>query len=238
MIGWLAYAQVNGRGRMTLESVGPLSLAKQTLYDPEGLSEWRVRRRLRKIERLYQAHQVRRLIIADSFPYSGELRQCVRINELPFYRSAADLLALGVLDQCGISPEKAVVSLSAPRVCTELKAAAERLSAVVRGMAIDAPEGGSDYAEWLRRRYGIPIQQPNCADVTVAFGPGGQVHGTLISLYEDSVSLSGLQVTAPELELPQGYEAQFIAALWECGVLDRRQLRISAASRLCEAETS
>ena len=153
------------------------------------------------------------------------------MDALPFYRAVADLLALGALETAGLRPEQASVALSGPRLCPELRAAAERLYPQVRGLVINVPGEGAAYAAWLHRRYGLPVCPPERADVTVAFGPGGVHRGVALDLYEEGRNLAGMTVTAPELALPGECEEQLLAALWEQGGLKREKLRVKWSAK-------
>lgn len=230
MLGWLGYVQGKGGVSVAPERVAGMPLLRGTLYEPEGLSPWRRERRLRKLKRLLAGERVKRLIIPAGFPYEDFFSDLGRVDALPFYRSIADMLALERLRLCGMEPKQAVIALSAPRLYPELTAAAMRLCPQVRGLLIDVPGEGERYAAWLHRAYGLPIGTPAHADVTVAFAPGSGRWGRVLLLSEERVSLAGLRVSAPSLELPRDCEQQLLAALWEQGLLGREALRVVKAS--------
>ena len=225
MLGRVAWDSRPGRTELGLERLGGMTLARATVHVPPGLGRFRFRARLRRARRFFEQNGVRRLIL----PESGEnswFSGFGRVDALPFYRAVADLLALGALETAGLRPEQASVALSGPRLCPELRAAAERLYPQVRGLVINVPGEGAAYAAWLHRRYGLPVCPPERADVTVAFGPGGVHRGVALDLYEEGRNLAGMTVTAPELALPGECEEQLLAALWEQGGLKREKLRV------------
>ncbi len=229
MLGWLGYIQGKGEVSVAPERIAGMPLLRGTFYEPEGLSPWRRDRRLRKLKRLLEHERVRRIIIPAGFPYEDHFSDLGRVDPLPFYRSIADLLALERLRLGGVGPKEAVVALSGPRLYPELTAAAMRLCLQVRGLLIDVPGEGEQYAAWLHRAYGLPIGTPAHADVTLAFAPGGGRWGRVLLLSEERVSLAGLRVSAPSLELPRDCEQQLLAALWEQGLLSREALRVVKA---------
>ena len=226
MIGELVCLRERGRGRSERVRLGPLEVMRWTVYVPEGLSERRLERRLRRAEReLAQAH-AGRVVLRDGFPYRDRLRQLRPVDPLPFWRETADLLALAALDADGVPYSRGTVALSAPRLCIELERAAERLCPLVRGLLIDAP-GGEDYARYLQAKYGLPVTPPAAgAEVTAAFGPGGGRWGRCLELY-GQVRLGGLTVAAEGLELPEDCRDQVLALLWERGALSREALMIT-----------
>lgn len=215
-----------------IKTIGLLTIADTVLYESRKLPVWLVRRRVKNMERLLRQHGVRRLIIDEAFPYSDCLVNWSLVDALPFYRSIADLLALAQLRCKGILPNSAVVAVSAPRISPELRSAAERLCQLVKGIAIDVPEEGERYAAWLHRQFGLPIRAAGDADVTLAFAPVANAKGDLILLHQECLSLNGLRVTAPELDLPEGYDARLLAALWERGSLERKSLHIEGRKPL------
>jgi len=226
MLGRIEYVIGPGKVELETERVADLPILRGILRTEENLSAWRVRRRLRKLRRLLEHHAVRRLVIPEGFPYPEFFEDFGRVNPLPFYRAVLDVLALGSLELDGIPPNRAVVALSAPRLCPELTAAAQRLCPQVRGLLIDVPGEGAQYAGWLHRRYGLPVSPQAGADVTIALAPGGGRWGRAVELSEERVDLGGLALKAPELYLPSECDQQLLAALWERGLLERGALRI------------
>ena len=231
MVGELACLREKGRGRPEPVRLGPLEAVRWTVYAPEGLSERRLERRLRRAERELCAAHVGRVVLRGGFPYGDRLERLRPVDPLPLWRETADLLALGLLDVRGVAYRRGTVALSAPRMCAELERAARRLCPLVRGLLIDVP-GGEDYARYLQAKFGLPVTPPAAgAEVTVAFGPGGGRWGRSLELYGQA-DLGGLTVTAEGLELAEDCRDQVLALLWEQGEVKREQLiaRPGAAS--------
>lgn len=224
MTGHLIHIREKGRGRPERAVLGPLAVLRSAVYEPAGLSPRRLGRRLYRAERALAAEGVCRVVLGPDFPYAGQLQLLRTVDALPVRRAMADVFALGALELEGVEPRRGRVALSASRLCPELMAAAERLCPQVRGLTIDAP-GGMEFARWLHGRFGLPVAPPAAgADVTLAFGLGGGRWGRTVELYEGG-DLGGLELCAPALELPAGYEGQILALLWEQGDLERGKLR-------------
>ena len=225
MVGELVCRREKGRGQTERVRIGPLEAVRRTVYVPEGLPEWRLERRLRRAERELRAAHVVRVVLRAGFPYGDRLRRLRTVDPLPLWRETADLLALGLLDAQGVPYSRGRVALSAPRMCAELQAAAQRLCPLVRGLVIDAP-GGEDYARYLQSKFGIPVTPPAAgAEVTAAFGPGGGRWGWSLELHGQA-DLGGLTVTAQGLDIPEDCRDQVLALLWERGEVKREQLII------------
>ena len=223
MVGELVCLREKGRGRPEWVKLGPLEAVRWTVYAPEGLSEWRLKRRLRRAERGLAEANVGRVVLRAGFPYGERLRQLRLVDPLPLWRGTADLLALGTLDAQGVPYRRGRVALSAPRLCAEMESAAERLCPLVRGLLIDAP-GGEDYARYLQAKFGLPVTPPAAgAEVTAAFGPGGGRWGRCLELYGQA-KLGGLTMAAEGIELPEDCRDQVLALLWERGEVKREQL--------------
>lgn len=230
MLGRIVYVRGPGRTSLEPERIGELPLLRATLYEPEGLRPWRLRRALKKLAGLLERQGVRRLILPEDFPHAGAFSGFGQVEVLPFYRAVADLLALGALEMDGIGLQKAWVALSASRLCPELTAAAQRLCPQVRRLIIDVPGEGARYAAWLHRRYGLPVAPGAGADVTVAFAPGGGRWGRVLELGGEEPDLGALGLSVPGLDLPEGYAPRLMAALWERGALERGQLQVRYCS--------
>ncbi len=225
MVGQLVCVREKGRCRGEPVELGPLTALRWTVYAPEGLAPWRLRRRLRKAERALVRAGAGRVILGPDFPWADRLTLLRPVDPLPMLRACADVLALGALEVEGVSPRRGCVALSAPRLCRSLEGAAERLCPLVRGLVIDAP-GGEDYARYLQARFGLPVTPPAAgADVTAAFGPGGGRWGRTVELYEGG-SLGGLELRAEGVDLPADCAGQVLALLWERGEVHREELRI------------
>lgn len=227
MVAQLVYLRERGRGRLQPGTMAGLPVLRAALYDPPGLARWRLEGRLRRLEGRLVRAGAGRAALPEGFPYAGLLQSLRPVDPMPFWRALADRLVLAALERAGLDPRRSRVALSAPRLCSELRQAAERLRPHVRGLLIDVPELGADYARWLHLRYGLPVTPPSAgAAATAAFGPGGGRWGTVLELYGQRPELAGLRVSAPGLELPAGYEGPALALLWEQGALDREGLTV------------
>ncbi len=229
MVGRLVLARERGRSRLEEDRLGPLAVVRAVVYAPEGLSPWRLRRRLRRAERMLARAGAGRVILDGDFPWRERLTLVRPVDPLPFWRGCADVLALGALAAEGVPPGRGRVALSAPRLCGELERAAERLCPQVRGLLIDAPSG-EDYARYLQAKCGLPVTpRPAGAHATVAFGPDGGRWGRRVELYEGG-GLGGLALTAQGVELPPDCADQVLALLWERGEVGRDTLRAGRVS--------
>ncbi len=231
MVGELVWSVAKGRGRAERVALGPLTALRWTVHAPEGMARWRTERRLRRAERALVAAGVGRVVLRPDFPCRELLRVLRPVDVLPFWREAADVLALGALAAQGVEPRRGRVALSAPRLCPELIGAGRRLCPQVRGLLIDAP-GGEEYARYLQAKFGLPVSPPSAgADATVAFGPGGGRWGRGVELYEGG-SLGGLTLRAEGMDLPPDCADQVLALLWERGEVRREALRVSGDSSI------
>lgn len=227
MVGCIRHIREKGRGAVSLSYLGPLTVVTAELREPEGLSARRLERRLRRLEGTLCGQGAGRVVLPLDFPYADKLHRLRPVEILPFYRAAADVLALGWLNTHGIPPEQGRVALAGPWLCPELRGAAERLCSQVRELAIRVPEEGEWYARQLHGQYGLPETPPGInPDVTLAFGPVGGMSGPVITLYGQP-DLCGLELSAPGLTLPPGCEQPFLALLWEAGALERKSLRVT-----------
>lgn len=228
MVGRLVLARERGRSRLEEDRLGPLAAVRTVVYEPEGLSPRRLRRRLRRAERMLARAGAGRVILDGDFPYRDRLTLLRPVDPLPFWRGCADVLALGALELEGVAPDRGRVALSAPRLCPELERTAQRLCPRVRGLLIDAP-GGEDYARYLQAKFGLPVTPPAAgADMTVAFGPEGGRWGRRVELYEGG-TLNGLELRAEGVDLPEECAGQVLALLWERGEVGREELRVRRA---------
>lgn len=225
MVGQLSLVREKGRFRVEEVWLGPLGVLRATVFEPEGLAPWRLRRRLRRAERALIRAGVGRVVLGSDFPYGDRLTLLRPVDPVFLWRGMADVLALGALDVAGVPRRRGRVALSAPRLCPELEGAAERLCSQVWGLLIDAP-GGEEYARYLQAKFGLPVMPPAAgADVTAAFGPGGGRWGRCLELH-GAVDLGGLTVGTAGLELPEDCADQVLALLWEQGLVKREGLAI------------
>lgn len=151
------------------------------------------------------------------------------VNPEPLVRHQGARLALEGLRRDGIPPERAVVSLWGGRVDWTMERAAVLLCARVRHISISVPDGGEELAVFLHRRYGVPVLPAGeGAQVALCFGPGFDVPGQrVLELYGPVPRLSGLRLTALELEEEDRNDLALLTALWEGGKLDEHDLKIT-----------
>lgn len=233
MVGELICRGTRGRGRAEPSSLGPLPVVRWTVYAWPELSPRQLERRLRRAERGLAKLGVGRVVLREDFPYGDRLELLRPVDALPLWRDLADVLALAALESANIPRHRGSVALSAPRLCSELMAAAERLCPQVRGLLIDAP-GGADYARRLQARFGLPVTPPAAgADVTAAFGPGGGRWGRCLELY-GAAELGGLTVSVRDMTLPEDCAGQALALLWEQGLVWRKKLLVHETAGVAE----
>ena len=223
MLGRVVLLPTPGKVRTEPEVVAGLPLLRADLCLPENISERRLRRQLGRLRRILLRQGVRRVVFPDDFPYINMLPNLIPVEPLPLYRAAAHLLLLADLWRKGIPPARAAVRLSAPALCPELSAAAERLCPAVRRLIIDAP-GGGELAARLYRSYGMPITPDGPADACAAFGPVKAESPGALRLYGTAPELRGLALAAPELTLPEDCAQNLLAALWACGRVELERL--------------
>lgn len=225
VVGRIRYVREKGREEVTVDDIGPLTVMTVTLWEPEGLGERRLKKRLYKLEKTLCRQGIGRVVLPEGFPYTQRLELLRPVNVLPFYRGIADTLALVWLEQRGIAPRQGRVVLAASRLCPELCCTAERLCPQVRQLVIRVPEGGEDYARLLHDRYGLPVTPGFvCGNVALAFGPVEGNREPVLDLYgagpEVSLSVKGL-------DLPEDCAVPLLALLWERGYLSRERLNIT-----------
>lgn len=206
--------------------MGGVVLLCQTLYEPERLSPRRLEGRLLQMEQRFRRHGVSRVILTPEFPYGNQLSMIQPVRPLNLYLAMADLLTLGWLNAHRILPESGRVALTGPRLSPELQRTAEQLCRYVRGVRIDVPEVGDEYARSLHRKFGIPLIPSSAqVDVTVSFGT--PYRGEL-ELYGNVPNLSFLRLKAKEMELPLPLESQILTLLWERGELTQADFRVDS----------
>ena len=229
MVGRVKYLLGKGRSAPQIEYFHDLALLTVTLYQPEGIRQKTVERRLKQLKHTFQKTGVNRIIFPPDFPYAGCFAPIKPVDTLNFYRSAADLLVLGMLEKRGIPLTSARVALTAPRLCPELKEASRRLSRQVRELRIDVPgEEGVRFAQMLQRSCGLPVMPCTLpVDVTAAFGPSGRTSD--LCLWGDRPHLGGLCLRAEGIDLSDDLEQPVLALLWEQGRLKREQIRTGIA---------
>lgn len=150
------------------------------------------------------------------------------VNPESFVRAQSVPLALGLLERQGTAPERATVALRGTRADQDMARTAARLCPMVRNLVVDAPKGGAELAEWLRREFGVPILPPGEAgQAELRFQAGFPQKETALELYGPRPKLAGLALTAPGLAEEDRRDLPLLAALWEGGKLDRRGIKIT-----------
>lgn len=229
-MGRLIWREERGRGDSDLAYYGPLALMTVTVYAPSEMRLWRKVRRLKKAIRTLVQAGVRKVIWAENCPWTARDSgfACVGVEEL--YQGMADGLALAALERRGCAPQQGRVALVGQRLTVALQRTAQRLCPRVKGLVIQVPGQGEDYARWLHRQFGLSVSPAAAgADVTLAFSPGGPRWGSCLELY-GGCSLDGLRLACPGLELPREIEQELLAGLWERGLVARDQLAVVADS--------
>lgn len=227
-VGRLIWREEKGRGSSDLHYYGTLPVMTVTVCAPPSIGMWRKGRRMRRaVHALHQAG-VRQVIWPKNCPWSLQEAGFAGIEVEALYQAQADRLALGALEGLGISPGEGRVALVAQRLTIPLQRTAQRLCPLVRGLLIQVPGEGEDYARWLHGQYGLPVAPAAAgAEVTVAFSPGGPRWGRCLEVYGDC-RLDGLRLTAPELDLPEDMEELLLAVLWERGAIRGEDLAVTS----------
>jgi len=107
--------------------------------------------------------------------------------------------------------------------------AAAELCPKVRHLVVDAPSGGEELARWLRWEFGMPVLPPGEAgEVALRFQPDRPcLEEVSLELYGSDPWLGGASLTAPALEGEDRGDLPLLAALWEGGRLDRKDIKIT-----------
>lgn len=227
-VGQLVWRQERGRGEDDLAYFGPLPLLTVTVYAPERMGMWRKARRMRRAFRTLQQAGVRQVIWDLACPWQASEWGFASIQVEEVYQAMGDRLALAALEALGRSPQQGRVALVGQRLTLPLQRTAQRLCPQVKGLLIQVPEQGEDYARWLHGQYGLPVCPAAAgADVTVAFSPGGPRWGRSLELY-GACRMDGLRLVCSELELPRNVERELLAVLWERGLVTREQVAVVA----------
>lgn len=232
MVGWLAEEERKGR-RTVLERTGVagLTVLRAGVPLPQALRERTALRRLeRAAERLVRAG-VRRALTRPDFP-RWEVLEAYGLRPVdpgPLCQALAAPLALAALERQGIPPAAGTVALSGRRVSRPLFQAAMVLCPQVRTLVIDAPDGGAELAQELRREYGAAAltgRGGQLAQVRLSFSPG---EGEGLRLWGPAPELDGLELV-PAAELPAGLAPlPLLALLWEEGRISAKNIQIIPA---------
>ena len=227
-VGRLIWREEKGRGSSDLHDYGTLPVMTVTVCAPPAMALWRKRRRMRRAVRALHQAEVRQVIWPENCPWSLQEAGFVGIEVESLYQAQADRLALGALAGLGIPPGEGRVALVAQRLTIPLQRTAQRLCPRVKGLLIQVPGTGEDYARWLHGQYGLPVAPAGAgAEVTVAFSPGGPRWGRCLEVYGDC-RLDGLRLTAPGLDLPEDLEEPLLAVLWERGEIRGEDLAVTS----------
>lgn len=225
-VGRLIWREEKGRGSSDLHYYGTLPVLTVTVCAPPSMGMWRKRRRMRRAVRALHQAGVRQVIWPQNCPWSLQEAGFSGIEVEALYQAQADQLALGALAELGIPPGEGRVALVAQRLTIPLQRTAQRLCPQVKGLLIQVPGAGEDYARWLHGQYGLPVAPAAAgAEVTVAFSPGGPRWGRCLEVYGDC-RLDGLRLTAPGLHLPEEMEEPLLAVLWERGEIRGEDLAV------------
>lgn len=226
MLGIVEQVSRREEAVIRVEEAAGLRLVYGGALPPKGGAALRWRRQTGHIRKAFSAWGVRRVLLPEGEGWRARFSQWSPVDPMPFCRDIADLLAISMLEGRGISPGRAVVTLRAPRISREVEAAAGRLAAAVRGVALDIPGEGDRLAALLRREYGMAVYPPEQGDVTVDLGRGRGAEGGSIDLSGGGAGALPLKVEAPGLALPEEYALPILSVLWECGRLKRGQIRV------------
>ncbi|MCI9157320.1 MAG: hypothetical protein HFF44_10355 [Lawsonibacter sp.] len=226
MVGQLVLAP-KGRGKAAAGRLYGLSVLR-TEVDRAGFwGEYRLDRAGRNLRR----GGVLRVLVPKGFDRWPLLERFglrpVEADSL--VRAQSVPLALEALERQGLAPDRATVALRGIRADREMARTAAALCAQVRRVVVDAPNGGTELARWLRRELGVPILPPGeRGQVALEFQPGGaRREETLLQLYGPRPELAGLTLSAPGLAEEDREDLPLLAALWEGGKLDRNDIKIT-----------
>ena len=143
------------------------------------------------------------------------------VNPEHFVRAQSVPLALGLLERQDIPPDRATVALRGTRADRDMVRTAEQLCPMVRNLVVDAPRGGAELAQWLRREFGVPILPPGEAgQAELRFQAGCPRREGALELYGPRPQLAGLKLTAPGLAEEDREDLRLLTVLWEGGKLD------------------
>lgn len=150
------------------------------------------------------------------------------VNPEQFVRAQSVPLALRLLERQGVAPDRAAVALRGARADRDMARAAAQLCPLVRNLIVDAPRGGMELAQWLRREFGVPILPPGEAgQAELHFQAGCPQRETALELYGPRPRLAGLKLTAPGLAEEDRENLPLLTVLWEGGRLDQSGIKIT-----------
>ena len=224
MIGQLILAS-GGRGRAEAGKLYGLPVLRAEV-DRAGF--WGPRR-LRRAGRELRRGGALRVLAPDSLlPMLKGLGLCP-VDRSSCVRAQSVPLALAALERRGLAPERAAVALRGLRADRDMARTAAQLCPRVRSLVIDAPRGGGELAQWLRREFGVPVLPPGergQAALVFQEGVSPPEEGAL-ELYGPQPNLGGRSRAAPGLEEEDRENLPLLAALWEGGRLSPKDIKIT-----------
>lgn len=157
MIGQLVTVP-GGRGRAEPGRLYGLSVLRAEA-DPTGF--WGERYLRRAGKGLRRGGALRVLVPGDFDLWPALAPLGLRPVEVDaFVRNQSATLALELLERRDVPPDRAVVALRGARADRDMARTAAALCQEVRSLVVDAPRGGEELANWLRREFGIPVLPP------------------------------------------------------------------------------
>lgn len=233
MVGWLVPETRPGRRtELARTLLMGLTVLRAGVPVPPNLREKTLLRRIGRTAALLERAGVRRVLTPPSFPYWAILRShgLYPISPEIFCQAMAPRLAMAALAERGVPAASGTVALVGTRVNRPFFQTALALCPRVRTLVLDAPAGGADLADDLRREYGAAALSPEAgltAQVTVCFSPERAVCGGTLALYGPAPDLAGLSLGFPEGEPPPEAEAlPLLSLLWEAGRISTEEIPI------------
>lgn len=226
MIGQLVIAS-RGRGRAEPGRLYGLNV----LRAETGLEGFWGERRLRRAGRSLRLGGALRVLVPKGFSQWSPLERLGlrRVDPEAFIRAQSVPLTLELLERRGLAPDRATVALRGVRADREMARAAEQLCSRVRNLVVDAPRGGEELAQWLRREFGMPVLPPGeTGQVAVCFQLGSTPREeAALELFGPEPQLAGLTLSAPGLAEEDREDLPLLSALWEGGKLGRKDIKIT-----------
>ena len=226
MVGQLIRAP-KGRGRGELGRLYGMPVLRAEVDQSGFWGEYRLRRagkslRLGGALRVLAPRNFDRWSLLETFG----LR---RMDPELFVRAQSVPLTLEALERQGMAPDRSTVALRGLRADREMARAAAELCPRVRRLVVDAPRGGRELAQWLRREFGVPILPPGeVGQAALRFQEGCPAREeAVLDLFGLCPSLAGLTLSAPGLAEEDREDLPLLAALWEGGRLRPQDIKIT-----------
>ena len=225
MLGYVALTGRKGRKEALEQTeVMGLKLVRALVPGAGGRQEKRLMRRVERAARRLREGGICRVLTGPDFPYWGLLYdQGLRgVDPEAMCQTMAAPLALTALERI-CPPGRAVVALRGGRVSRPFFQAAVALCARVWGVEVDAPDGGKELGDYLRREYGLPVLERERPDLIVEFSPVPErmSNSPVLVLHGPALDLLGL-TRRPAEAIPKGCAPlPLTAALWETGRLSQ-----------------